>query len=232
MGIDKLDQAAKEMDSWKDWYSRHQAIIDDIFGEDAKLFKTILSATSQASGVAANVSLALKAYQQMVKGEPFVGYLPAVIKNLERIRAEQELFGPKIHAFGGANDGKEDEIAVDRHIAQLFFNVQTPNKSQIQKAKLTINKIAKKLGWAPRDVQASLWAYNQIRTGHKPESVRSYDTILNDRKEEIRKITAALHDIRQGHASSVTPNQRSTSQMPPNMGSTGSATSQQTHTPQ
>jgi hypothetical protein len=196
-GIDTLMAAAQESANFRDWYQKHESIIDELFGEDSKLFKSILAATSQAASVLSNVGLALKAYQQMKRGEPFVGYLPQVIKNLDRIRGEQELFGPKISEFGGAMQSQAGQVAVDRHIGELLFGTMKPNRAMIEKAKQVITQIAQRLGWEPREVQASLWAYNQMLRGGTPESVYSYHTVLNNRRKEIQLIRRVFQDIQQ-----------------------------------
>lgn len=64
--IDEIVAAAESQKTWKDWYDRHAAVLDDVFGSDSKLFQQILSATSQAASVKANVGLALKAYRQLM----------------------------------------------------------------------------------------------------------------------------------------------------------------------
>ena len=183
--IDELVAAAESQADWRTWYQRHEATLVEMFGNDADLFQKLLSATSQATGVKGNVTLALKAYDQLLSGQEFSGYLPAVIKNLERIRDDQALEGAKIAQYGKANEGDTSAIAVDRHIAMLFFNTKTPSKAQIEVAKTRIRKVADRLGWEPRQVQAALWAYNQVRLGTDPTKVESYDKILEARADFI-----------------------------------------------
>lgn len=200
--IDELVNAAESQSTWRDWYNRHEQTLVDLFGNDADLFQKLLSATSQATGVKGNVSLALKAYDQLLSGEQFSGYLPAVIKNLERIRNEQALEGAKISQYGKANEGDAGAIAVDRHIAMLFFNVKTPSAAQIAAAKDRIRKIAARLGWEPRQVQAALWAFNQVRLGTDPTKVESYDKILEARADFIAALRAKHA---RGEGGSVSP---------------------------
>lgn len=190
--VQQLADAAKSQESWKTWYARHEETLLQQFGEDADLFQKILSATSQATGVKGNVTLALKAYEQLHNDEPFTGYLPAVIKNLERIRNDEKLSGRKISQYGEANEGNTDAIAVDRHIAMLFFDTKSPTAGQVESAKARIRNVAKKLGWEPRQVQAALWAYNQVRLGADPEKVESYDKILEARSEYVQTLRAKL----------------------------------------
>lgn len=190
--VDELVALAEEQSSWRTWYDRHGPTIDRLFGEDAAVFQQLLSATSQATGVKGNVTLALKAYEQLRTGQPFTGFMQAVVKNLDRVRADQALAGPKINAFGEANKGDADAIAVDRHIAELLFNTGKPNKAQIDAAKRRVTAVAERLGWEPRQVQAALWAANQVRRGVDPAKVQRYDTILEARADRITAIRAHL----------------------------------------
>ena len=176
--VEQLTDAARTMSSWRTWYDRHDAVLRDVFGSDADLFQKILSVTSQAASVPANVGLAIKAYVQLLGGIPFTGYLKAVVGNLERVRDDLQVQGAKISQYDAANKGDTDAIAVDRHIAMLFFDTKTPNAAQIQAAKTRIRDIAADLGWEPRQVQAALWAYNQTLLGTRIEDVQSYDAII------------------------------------------------------
>lgn len=197
MGVDRLQAAAQEMASWKDWYDRHTSLVNELFDEDAKLFSALLAATSQRTSVYVNVPLALKAYQQLKKGQPFQGFMAPMIPNLERIRGEQALFGPKITQFAGAMDNQADKVAVDMHIGELLFGNPRPTLRQVERAKQVITQIAQKLGWQPREVQASLWAYNKMNRGEKPETVHTYATILNNKRQEIGLIRKAFQEIQQ-----------------------------------
>jgi hypothetical protein len=195
IGVDRLVAAAETQKSWRDWYDRHQTTLGELFGDDAPLFQKLLSATSQMASVKANVGLALKAYRQLKTGEPFTGYLPAVIKNLDRVRDATALAGPKISQYGKANEGAVGAIPVDRHIAELLFGAKTPTSSMISKAQDTLRTVAKRLGWEPRQVQAALWAFNQVRKGTEPGNVQSYDTILLDKADAIRALRSAFDDV-------------------------------------
>lgn len=151
--LPELVAAAREMASWNDWYERYQADLKRMFGSDTALVQKMLSATSQAASVPANVGLAMKAYRQYLAGEPFEGYLPGVRANLERIRNDEALRGQKIAEYGKANEGDADGIAVDRHIAQLLFDEKkSPTAAQVAAAKGVIRQIAAELGWDAKGV--------------------------------------------------------------------------------
>lgn len=197
-GIETLLAAAQQMSDWRDWYVRHEPLIAELFGEDAGLFRSLLAATSQRTKVPVNVALALKAYQQFKRGEPFTGYLPQVTGNLERLRQRQQMVGQKVVDFAAAMDQAGDRIAVDHHITELLFGNRRPSREQIIKAKETINLIANRLGWQPREVQATLWAYNQvIRGGRRKTNIFSYEHVLNKLRDQISQVRQALGQISQ-----------------------------------
>lgn len=197
--IEEMVESAKSMSDWRDWFRRHEETINEMFGDDAELFQSILAATSQAATVASNVSLALKAYKQFYANEPFDGYLPAVRRNLQRLRAQEDVQGPKISEYEKANTGNPEGMAVDRHIAELMFNTARPNRRQIRAAHRRMLEIARRLGWEPREVQSALWAFNQVRKGKDPNDVQSYDTLLKQRAQlvaETRRVVEGAKRFR------------------------------------
>lgn len=169
-----LTDAALSQASWKDWYSEHQETLDDFFGDNAPLFQNILAITSQAASVKANVGLALKAFGQLMRGEEFSGYLPAVAGNLGKLRDATGPSGQKIQAYKAANEGDASSVVVDRHIARMLFGVDTPTPKQFAKASKVLTEIADKIGWTPAQVQAALWAHSIVQSGKQPESYGNY----------------------------------------------------------
>lgn len=178
-----LTDAALSQESWRDWYAEHQETLDEFFGEDAALFQKLLAITSQAASVKANVGLALRAYTLLKTGAPFdgklrgeikSGFLPAVIKNLEALRAESGIRGQKIQAYTSANEGDSSSVVVDRHISRILFGVDSPSKAQFAKAAKVLTEIADELGWEPRQIQAALWAWSIVKSGKTPQSYGNY----------------------------------------------------------
>ena len=183
-----LTEAALNQSSWKDWYEEHQATLDEFFGDHAQLFQDILSVTSQAAAVKANVGLALKAFGQWHRGEAFTGFLPAVIQNLNRLRDQRQIQGQKISTYKRNNDGTVDEAVIDRHIARLLFGVVSPTKAQFAKAQKVLAEIAGRIGWTPRQVQAALWAHSIYLSGKTPESYGAYLKTLDARGTVTERI--------------------------------------------
>jgi hypothetical protein len=178
---------------WKDFYSRHKELLANYFGSDADLFQRILSATSQAASVKANVSLALKAYGQLRNGEEFSGYLPAVIGNLEKIRQDSgKLGGRKIGNYDAATAGDTSKVVVDRHVARMLFGTISPTKAQFEKAEKVLTEIAQRIGWTPSEVQAAIWAASIRKAGLEPESYDRYLKRLNDEGTLEQKLGGKL----------------------------------------
>ena len=202
-----LTDLALSQAKWRDWYKEHQDTLDAFFGSDAGLFQKILAITSQAASVKANVGLALKAFAQFkqgldfdgkTRGEESSGYLPAVIGNLNALRAETQIQGRKIGAYTSANEGKTDSVVVDRHIARMLFGVDTPSAAQYAKASKVLTEIANELGWEPRQVQAALWAASIVKSGKEPQSYGQYLRTLHSRgtlKERIGHVVDRSSEV-------------------------------------
>ena len=166
---------------WKDFYTRSKELMVEYFGADAPLFERLLSATSQAASVKANVSLALKAYGQLKRGDKFTGYLPAVIGNLNKISKDEKLSGRKISNYENANAGDVTKVVVDRHVARMLFGTKSPTAKQFSKAEKVLTEVANDIGWEPRQVQAAIWAASIRKSNLEPES---YDGYLKRLKRE------------------------------------------------
>lgn len=202
--IEELLEGSEKLAEWRDWYDRHQKTIEDLFDDDAHLFRQLLAATSQHASVKANITFALKAYRQIKSGESFKGYMPAVVGNLERIRNNERVAGQKISEFDKAvTDDDINAMAVDMHVAEILFGTRRPSPKQVERAKFIIRTLADKLGWTRREAQSALWALNQVRQGKEPVS---YEAELRRRADEIRDLRAALSG---GEGRGVSPGARS-----------------------
>lgn len=192
MTREALTDAALSQENWRNWYSEHQETLDDFFGKHAGLFQNILAITSQAASVKANVGLGLKAFGQLMRGEDFDGYLPAVAGNLAKLRDETGPGGQKIQAFTAANEGDTSSVVVDRHISRMLFGVDTPSAKQFAKASKVLTEVADKIGWTPAQVQAALWAHSIVQSGKQPQSYGSYLKQLESRPLTKKERAAGL----------------------------------------
>jgi hypothetical protein len=193
MTRDEILDAIDKSKDWKDFYTTYQYLLDEYFGDDATAFQSILSITSQAASVKANVANALRMYGYWKRGEEFdgkkrgeaeSGALSGVLKNLERWRDDVALSGRKISNYQAANEGKEgatEKVVVDRHIANMLFGTKTPTDAQFTEAEKVLTEIAQSIGWEPRQVQAALWAASIRKSGTEPASYDQYLKTLRER---------------------------------------------------
>lgn len=188
----QLKNLVKKTGDWKDWYQNNINFLKRIFGEDEenlKMFTKILAATSQGASVAANVSLAISALRTtIVDGKShtnaFKG-LSGAKRSLSSIAKGGDPMGPKVGPFGKAMAGDPGAVAVDRHIFEILFDSQNASKGKRQAAYDTISQVAEEMGLENRQIQAALWAANQIRKGATPGNYIDY---IDKRRHELQKV--------------------------------------------
>ena len=138
------------------WYDAVMDVLRDQYGKDAQLMAAFIAATSPNTTVQANVTMARKAYSQHIQGQPFKGYMPAVITNLERAVKGQPLGGLKVSHFHRSIVGDPMAVAVDRWIIRAYgYEQATP-------ARMTaiiqhVRKAASRYRLQPRQLQAAIW---------------------------------------------------------------------------
>ena len=203
--------SAKESGDWHLWYENNYNFIKTIFSdlgiEDEDLlgdFLRVLAATSQGTSPSSNVTFAVKALRNIyidryTTGEEFYRtddpskkgeYLPDTAKNLARVARGEELSGPKISAYARALAGEEEAVAVDRHIFDIMFGSKSSSKTKRRIATEQVVKVANRMGLKPRQVQAALWAANQMRQGNTPQNYIEYI------RRKIDKINVLLSEIK------------------------------------
>lgn len=156
------------------WYDFEKERLSRLFGEDTDTFLGFLAATSQHTALKANVSFALKAYEQWKQGKPFTGYLPDVKKNLERVAKGQPLKSKKVSSFLKALQGDPDAVVIDLWMKRAFgLQKNTEDKplsdKQYDILAEKIRKMARDAGVSPKQFQAAVWLAfkreNQINNG-------------------------------------------------------------------
>ncbi len=189
--IAELVEAAQIARTAREWYKECQETIEEMFGDYAPLFKDFLAATSPMKPVGVNVSEALKAMDQWFRGQEFEGFMPSVVTNLERALRGEDLSGKKVRPFQRALHGDPEGIAIDRHMAQLMFNRNSPTDRQIRLAQKRCRQVANELGWTPAEAQAALWAYNQVRKGKDIQDVEQFGQELRRRADLLEALSAS-----------------------------------------
>jgi len=231
--IKQLIEDAKTTKMYREWYEVHRPIMEDIFGEDMQFFNDIVSITSQQASVDENIQRALKAYQAIKRGEGVenLGLLKGVVNNLKRLIGEADpaltkqsprlragkpasadvvggetyFAGKKIPDFVEAMRGSDEAVTMDRHMAQLLFNTSEPTMRQVLEGQRVVTAVANKLGWTPKETQAALWAFNQVRKGTDINDVRDYQKVLTEREAEIRELVAEFGVRRPGRQGGSVP---------------------------
>jgi len=231
--IKQLIEDAKTTKMYREWYEVHRPIMEDIFGEDMQFFNDIVSITSQQASVDENIQRALKAYQAIKRGEGVenLGLLKGVVNNLKRLIGEADpaltkqsprlragkpasadvvggetyFAGKKIPDFVEAMRGSDEAVTMDRHMAQLLFNTSEPTMRQVLEGQRVVTAVANKLGWTPKETQAALWAFNQVRKGTDINDVRDYQKVLTERETEIRELVAEFGVRRPGRQGGSVP---------------------------
>lgn len=141
------------------WYDQVHKELKELFGQDAPMVAQLLAATSSNSTVKSNVTLALKAYMKVKAGEPVTeGFLPAVVKQINRVAAGQPLEGRKIDNFARALVGDPDAVVVDRWMLRAFgFTHDAPTPHEYDVIETAVKELAKQRKVSPRQMQAAIW---------------------------------------------------------------------------
>ena len=160
MNIRTWEKMALEGQYWKDWYAKAAEQIKTICtknGWDCGEFIDILSLTSPRVHVKRNLRIALHYFRE--------GSLPSTVwkpfvTSVEHYESTGEIRGPKTSAFADALKGNTDAVVLDVWMAAAF-NVEQKvfsKKTEREKYETIIRRVAKRLGWEPRQVQAAMWA--------------------------------------------------------------------------
>jgi GNAT superfamily N-acetyltransferase len=172
----QLIKDAKSARNYRDWYERHRPILHELFGDDMQFFNDIISITSQNRRIDINIDLAMVAYEAIKTGDTLdgKGLLPQVVANLNRLmgrfpsreetlrqkagKPPSKLPGGGVRYFGGkkipdmieAMRETPETVVVDRHIAQLLFDRDSPTDAMVLEAQRLITKVANELRWTQR----------------------------------------------------------------------------------
>ena len=158
------------------WYERSgKAILDAVGGnvEEADKLIQAIAITSPGTPVKANFDYALQAYSQYKAGKPILtGRFPTAMgKKLEEVFAGKEWAGRKTDDFYNnlmthIDPSRVGPVTGDIWMLRAFgFDKanEMPSPRQYELMTLETQKIAKKLGWQPHQVQASIWVATKAR---------------------------------------------------------------------
>jgi hypothetical protein len=196
-----------------DWYREYHGLATELFGEYEPTFSKFVAAAAQGTAGQHNVKEAIRAMRHYLTGGRFddgsykpSGYTaPRILENYINIQKNRPLGGRKIWSFYQNLLGRLSVVTGDRHMIALIFGKKAPQKKSKSldrsAAKLTVGQravmqavvssMAKKLGWAPAELQAVLWAVVKSNN-HKglPADIWDYKKFLIKYETEIRALMA------------------------------------------
>lgn len=158
----------------KDWYSNEANTLIELLPEFEELpIVRVFAVTSMTTSIEANVHLAIKALQQMKRGEEIKGFLPNQITYLNLIKNNFDVPGRKIGSFIKALEGDVNSVVVDIWMCRAFGTYTTrmlkvgnryrkyglvPTKKEYDAIEDHCRKDALQLQIEPRQYQSMLWA--------------------------------------------------------------------------
>jgi len=143
------------------WYSSSRKAIQTIYGKDWRLFAKCLAATSPNATLAANVTLARKAFNQIkdtgtIRRESFCRTHYRCLLCVCKGRIPN---GRKVRAFYLALTGDENQVVIDVWMMRYAgYANKSPNNTQYALIADRITEEAEKLGRTPAAHQAVLWS--------------------------------------------------------------------------
>jgi hypothetical protein len=178
------------------WYEECEKLFEEIYGKERlKLVAQLFSATSQASSLKSNIQLFRKALHQWDNNLPFIGYLPGIQRQLQRLRSGEGLSGLKIKAFANAMSGDSQAVVVDRWLLRAFgmdklsIRQTGPHKGKALSSGATKKQFYQIEGWVrgkavvlglePRQLSAMIWSGVRITMSGDRET--HYKTILKQK---------------------------------------------------
>ena len=255
---EQLIDGAKQAENARDWYTRHNETIEELFGNESQLFKELIGITSQQASVDENINRAMMAFDYLKTHGTFKNLLPktknvknptvhhlpllsGVVGNLRKLEGidpsatgklatqkgirermgmpptktsfgiETYLGGNKVPDFVEAMfEGTDEVVTMDRHMIQVLFGQKAQvNNSTMAEGKKIVTEIANELGWTPKETQAAIWSFNQIkdsdivkRKGVDLTNVRDYKKAIEERRDTINELITKFQN-NQGQSKSL-----------------------------
>ena len=171
----KVKSLTAEGEYGRFWYERSsRQILDMVNGDmsEAAILAQAIAITSQGTKVGQNFNYALQAYVQHKAGEPIkTGRFPTEMsKKLTRIFNGHPWEGRKTNSFHENlmveidPSYKSDLVTQDLWMMRAYgYMGDGPAPRQYDFAENETQKIAKKLGWTPHQVQAAIWVAMKSR---------------------------------------------------------------------
>ena len=113
------------------------------------------------------------------------------------------LGGNKVPDFVEAMfEGTDEVVTMDRHMIQILFGQKAQvNNSSMAEGKRIVTEIANELGWTPKETQAAIWSFNQIKDSDIVKrkkvdltDVRDYKKAIEERRDAILELVTKFRD--------------------------------------
>ncbi len=167
--VDNMAKDAIKGKAKKSWYQNANKMLRYYVGRDAKLYSAILASTSPRQTVDKNLEMTEGIYKAFKSGASTescgkMSILEARRQNVERSMRGKTLSGYKVRAFYKNLTGNYSKVVIDTWMLTYIGLNKGLNKSLYIAYSKRIKETAKKLGWLPCEVQASLWSYCYSQT--------------------------------------------------------------------
>jgi len=158
----------------RDWYDETREAVTDlayILDVQPQYLADVLAITSPRVQVRRNIRIAVR----YIKEGTLDGVLPGVRTALAHYEETGEIRGPKTSAFAAALMGDPEAIVLDVWMARALGVDQAKFSSAKvrREAERRVRKVARRLGWAPAQVQAAIWTH-WVETHRNTTGRRTY----------------------------------------------------------
>lgn len=186
MTDDELIDHVRKSKDMKNWYARHRSSMDTMFGQHGPLMSVALAITSKRNRPINNVQAAIHALHNIRHGlslsdgllklhEPSLRNLrDGILRGDSPRKLALAATGPKISQYARALAGDHSATPIDMHVASLLWGRPDVSDREHRQGREHIMRLASKIGWTPRQVQASMWAANQRRNGETPTTYEDH----------------------------------------------------------
>jgi len=191
----RMRQSARDGEEYRFWYELSQGAISGAGKGDVNSQRTLaglLSVYSQNTAVPANARNAFKAAYQHAYGVPLkAGRFGSMDAEAARIAAgedplivlQSKVLGTnakRMNFYMNLYDHVEPKlrgaVTVDLWMARAYgYPSDTLSAKQVEFIQNDVKRIAKELGWEPKQVQAAMWVQSLARSSGKPASSAAAD---------------------------------------------------------
>jgi hypothetical protein len=160
MNVSKVEEYLFKGRKDKYWYRDTEKLFLELFPDKLYLVTQLFAATSIKTSLPANIKLFRRAMHEVESGKPFSNYLPAMLYQLNLIRAGRPIHARKIRNFAAAMSGDVNAVVVDRWLMRSFDldGDKSPTTLEYDVIEYYYQDLATRKGLEPRQVSAMIWS--------------------------------------------------------------------------